>query len=290
MVMPEPTGAHAAKSMRNAIEGSGMSLRDVDAVNTHGTATIKGDVSEVLAMKEVFDGKPPPFSSTKSMTGHPLGAAGALETIFCVGMLEHRFIAPSINIEKLDPEFAGMPIVTTAKFTELHTILSNRFGPRRRTARDELCLRACQAAHQLEVLLFQAQRRIYPYVGDVEQLLIAHGVEMLAAAEHALHAIAAPLVAPDVVPHSRFPGPVFREHVDDARRVHFLGGVDTAGEYHLFGTSHPHASGEQAVGAVAGKQIEQDLGQAHPRASLGDNDVRRERCFESAAERLPLHQ
>src|SRR3989440_291653 len=80
------------------------------------------------AMKQVFDGKPPPFSSTKSMTGHPLGAAGALETIFCVGMLEHRFIAPSINIEELDPDFAGMPIVTAPKFTELHTILSNSFG------------------------------------------------------------------------------------------------------------------------------------------------------------------
>ena len=114
--------------MRGAIEDGGMSPREVGAVNTHGTATIKGDIAEVEAMKEVFDGKPPPFSSTKSMTGHPLGAAGALETIFCVGMLEHRFIAPSINIEKLDPEFAGMPIVTAPKFTELHTILSNSFG------------------------------------------------------------------------------------------------------------------------------------------------------------------
>ncbi|TMH75350.1 MAG: beta-ketoacyl-[acyl-carrier-protein] synthase family protein [Betaproteobacteria bacterium] len=128
MVMPEPTGMHAAKSMRNAIEGSGMSPRDVGAVNTHGTATAKGDVAEVEAMKEVFDGKPPPFSSTKSMTGHPLGAAGALETIFCIGMLEHRFIAPSINVEKLDPEFAGLPVVTTPKFGELDTILSNSFG------------------------------------------------------------------------------------------------------------------------------------------------------------------
>src|SRR5438093_13109440 len=69
--------------------------------------TAKGDVAEVEAMKEVFDGKPLPFSSTKSMTGHPLGAAGALETIFCIGMLEHRFIYPSINIEELDPEFAA---------------------------------------------------------------------------------------------------------------------------------------------------------------------------------------
>jgi 3-oxoacyl-[acyl-carrier-protein] synthase-1 len=128
MVMPEPTGTHAAKCMRNAIQGSGIDPREVGAINTHGTATLKGDVAEVTAMKDVFDGKPPPFSSTKSMTGHPLGAAGALEAIFCVGMLEHNFIAPSINIDELDPEFAGLPIVTTPRFGELNTILSNSFG------------------------------------------------------------------------------------------------------------------------------------------------------------------
>lgn len=128
MVMPQPSGLQAAQCMRGAIRDAGMSPREVGAVNTHGTATIKGDVAEVEAMKQVFDGRPPPFSSTKSMTGHPLGAAGALETIFCVGMLENRFIAPSINIDELDPEFAGMPIVTTTKFTELHSILSNSFG------------------------------------------------------------------------------------------------------------------------------------------------------------------
>jgi 3-oxoacyl-[acyl-carrier-protein] synthase-1 len=128
MVMPEPTGMHAAKCMRNAIQDGGIAPQDVGAINTHGTATLKGDVAEVAAMKDVFDGKPPPFSSTKSMTGHPLGAAGALEVIFCVGMLEHDFIAPSINIDTLDPDFAGMPIVTTPRFTELDIILSNSFG------------------------------------------------------------------------------------------------------------------------------------------------------------------
>jgi 3-oxoacyl-[acyl-carrier-protein] synthase-1 len=128
MVMPEPTGTHAAKCMLGAIQGSGISPREVGAVNTHGTATIKGDLAEVTAMREVFDGELPPFSSTKSMTGHPLGAAGALEVIFCVGMLEHHFIAPSINIETLDPDFEGLPIVTTQKATKIATILSNSFG------------------------------------------------------------------------------------------------------------------------------------------------------------------
>lgn len=126
--MPETTGAYAAKCMLSAIEGSGVTPREVGAVNTHGTATRKGDLAEVLAMKAVFDGEPPPFSSTKSMTGHPLGAAGALEAIFCVAMLEQNFIAPSINIEILDPVFEGLPIITTPNSTELTTILSNSFG------------------------------------------------------------------------------------------------------------------------------------------------------------------
>jgi 3-oxoacyl-[acyl-carrier-protein] synthase-1 len=128
MVMPEPTGTQAAKCMLSAIRGSGINPREVGAVNTHGTATLLGDLAETNAMKAAFDGQLPPFSSTKSMTGHPLGAAGALETIFCVGMLEHGFIAPSINIDKLDPDFVGLPVVTTPRFMKLDTILSNSFG------------------------------------------------------------------------------------------------------------------------------------------------------------------
>jgi 3-oxoacyl-[acyl-carrier-protein] synthase-1 len=114
--------------MLSAIRCGGISPRGVDAVNTHGTATLKGDLAEVTAMRKVFDGKLPPFSSTKSMTGHPLGAAGALEAIFCVGMLEHNFIAPSINIGTLDPDFGGLPIIMTHNSTKVDTILSNSFG------------------------------------------------------------------------------------------------------------------------------------------------------------------
>ena len=128
MVMPEPFGTQAARCMLAAIQGGGIGPREVGAVNTHGTATVKGDLAEVLAMKQVFDGRPPPFSSTKSMTGHPLGAAGALETIFCVAMLEHGFIAPSINIETLDPEFEGLPIVTSPNSSKIDSVLSNSFG------------------------------------------------------------------------------------------------------------------------------------------------------------------
>lgn len=128
MVMPEPAGTYAAKCMFRAFDGSGVSPREVGAVNTHGTGTVKGDVAEVNAMMTTFGGTLPPFSSTKSMTGHPLGAAGALETIFCVAMLEHNFIAPSINIDELDADFSGLPVVTKARFTELETVLSNSFG------------------------------------------------------------------------------------------------------------------------------------------------------------------
>ncbi len=128
MVMPDPTGRQAAACMLAAIRSGGLTPGEVGAVKTHGTATIKGDLAEVVAMREAFSGRLPPFSSTKSMTGHPLGAAGALETIFCVGMLEHQFVAPTINIESLDPDFAGLPLVTTSTATKIETILSNSFG------------------------------------------------------------------------------------------------------------------------------------------------------------------
>ena len=128
MVMPDPDGKHAAECMRSAIHDAGIEAGEVGAVNTHGTSTSIGDLAEVQAMKEVFNGRLPPFSSTKSMTGHPLGAAGALEAIFCVAMLEHGFIAPSINIETIDPEFEGLPIVRSPSNTALQTILSNSFG------------------------------------------------------------------------------------------------------------------------------------------------------------------
>jgi 3-oxoacyl-[acyl-carrier-protein] synthase-1 len=128
MVMPEPSGRHAAESMRNAVKDAGIQAEDVDAINTHGTSTSIGDLAEVRAMKEVFNGRLPPFSSTKSMTGHPLGAAGALEAIFCIAMLEHGFIAPSINIYTLDPEFERLPLVRTPSPAVPRTILSNSFG------------------------------------------------------------------------------------------------------------------------------------------------------------------
>ena len=100
----------------------------IDYINTHGTSTVLGDVRELGAIKEVFGDKCPPLSSTKSMTGHALGAAGVNEAVFCLLMLEHGFIAPSINVEELDEQAQGFDVVTSARKVELKTVMSNSFG------------------------------------------------------------------------------------------------------------------------------------------------------------------
>jgi len=128
LVLPEPEGAQAASCMRAAIQDAGIEVGAIDYVNTHGTSTIHGDIAEVKAIQSTFGDHVPPFSSTKSMTGHGIGAAGALELIFCIGMMEQGFIAPSINIEILDPAIDGMPVVTETRQQELATVLSNNFG------------------------------------------------------------------------------------------------------------------------------------------------------------------
>jgi 3-oxoacyl-[acyl-carrier-protein] synthase-1 len=89
---------------------------------------VQGDVAEVNALRGVFGTRLPAFSSTKSMTGHAIGAAGAQEIIFCIGMMERGFLAPSINIETLDAEFAGLPIVRTPVSRAVNVTQSNSFG------------------------------------------------------------------------------------------------------------------------------------------------------------------
>ena len=128
LVLPEPEGAQAGACMQEAIRDAGIAPHEIDYVNTHGTSTIHGDVAEVKGLKSTFGDHLPPFSSTKSMTGHGIGAAGALELIFCIGMLEQGFIAPSINIETPDPVVEGLPVVTEPVERELTTALSNNFG------------------------------------------------------------------------------------------------------------------------------------------------------------------
>lgn len=127
-VTPRPDGAGAAACMRAAIADAGLDARAIDYVNVHATATVAGDKAEVQALRQVFGERMPAFSSTKSMTGHALAAAGVHELIFCIGMLEQGFVAPSINVEHLDAEFEGLPLVRQAEERALRTVLSNNFG------------------------------------------------------------------------------------------------------------------------------------------------------------------
>lgn len=123
MVSPSPEGA--ARTMRLALEAVDAGI---DYVNTHGTSTPVGDLIEVEAMCDVFAGRPPLFSSTKSLTGHALGAAGAMEALFCLLMLDRGFVAGSANVDHLDPALAGMPLVREGGKHSLATVLSNSFG------------------------------------------------------------------------------------------------------------------------------------------------------------------
>jgi 3-oxoacyl-[acyl-carrier-protein] synthase-1 len=128
LVLPEPEGRYGAECVRLALADAALEPAELAYVNTHGTSTVAGDASEVKAMRAVFGDSMPPFSSTKSMTGHALGAAGAHELIYTVGMLEGGFLAPSINIENRDPEFAGLPIVTEPTERQIDTALTLNFG------------------------------------------------------------------------------------------------------------------------------------------------------------------
>jgi len=106
------------------------SERQVSYINAHGTSTPVGDVGEVEAVRRVFgDGSTPPISSTKSMTGHSQGATGAQEAIYCLLMLDQDFIAPSINVETLDPALKPAEIATAlVEQAGLDTVMTNSFG------------------------------------------------------------------------------------------------------------------------------------------------------------------
>ncbi len=124
--MVAPSGEGASRCMRQAM--STLGDRKVQYINTHGTSTKIGDLREIEAMKDVFGSKVPLFSSTKAMTGHSLGAAGVQEAIYSLLMLNNNFVAPSINVENVDPEFLDTPPVTKMTEIELDTVMSNSFG------------------------------------------------------------------------------------------------------------------------------------------------------------------
>jgi 3-oxoacyl-[acyl-carrier-protein] synthase I len=124
--MVAPSGEGAARCMRLAIDQAGG--RAIDYLNPHGTSTPVGDSKEMEAVRAVFGDKPPLISSTKSLTGHSLGAAGVQEAIYSLLMLNNGFAAESAHIETLDPAFADLPIVRKREDRELTTVMSNSFG------------------------------------------------------------------------------------------------------------------------------------------------------------------
>jgi 3-oxoacyl-[acyl-carrier-protein] synthase I len=124
--MVAPSGEGAARCMRLAIADAGG--RKIDYLNPHGTGTPIGDVKEMGAVREVFGDAPPLISSTKSLTGHSLGAAGAQEAIYCLMMMGGDFVAESANIDTLDPAFADLPIVRQRLDRPVETVMSNSFG------------------------------------------------------------------------------------------------------------------------------------------------------------------
>jgi 3-oxoacyl-[acyl-carrier-protein] synthase-1 len=124
--MVAPSGEGAVRCMR-------MAMKDVkgqiDYINPHGTSTPVGDAKEIEAIREVFGSNIPPISSTKSLTGHSLGATGVQEAIYCLLMMQNNFLCESANIEEIDPDFADVPILRKrVDNAKIDTVLSNSFG------------------------------------------------------------------------------------------------------------------------------------------------------------------
>lgn len=127
---PDPTAEGAVRAMRWALRDAGIGIAEVDYINAHGTSTPANDAGETLAIKKLFGERAYtiPISSTKSMIGHPMGAAGALEAIACVMTIQNGLIHPTINYENPDPECDLDYVPNVARAATVHTTLSNSFG------------------------------------------------------------------------------------------------------------------------------------------------------------------
>ena len=124
--MVAPSGEGAVRCMKMSLK---TARNKIDYINTHGTSTPVGDITELRAVKEVFGNSIPKISSTKSLTGHPLGAASVHEAIYCLIMMKNKFIAASANITDMDDEAKQFPIVTKVeKGVTLNSVMSNSFG------------------------------------------------------------------------------------------------------------------------------------------------------------------
>jgi 3-oxoacyl-[acyl-carrier-protein] synthase-1 len=127
--MVAPSGEGAARCMRLAMAGmDGKDVGTIDYLNPHGTSTPVGDEKETGAIRAVFGANAPAISSTKSLTGHSLGAAGSQEAIYCLLMMQSGFLAESANIDTIDPAFEDLPILRARKDVQVETVMSNSFG------------------------------------------------------------------------------------------------------------------------------------------------------------------
>jgi 3-oxoacyl-[acyl-carrier-protein] synthase II len=128
MTAPPEDGRGAALAMSKAISDAEINITEVDYINAHGTSTPLGDIAETIALKKVFGELVPQISSTKSMTGHTLGAAGAIESIFCIKALNDGIIPPTINLDNPDPlcDLNYTPLISTDK--EVKVAMNNSFG------------------------------------------------------------------------------------------------------------------------------------------------------------------
>ena len=123
--MVAPSGEGAVRCMQQALETVDT---PIDYINTHGTSTPVGDIAELKAIREVFGDSSPPLSSSKSLCGHSLGAAGVQEAIHCLLMMDQGFMAGSANIEDLDPAAEGIDVLLASREAKLDTVMSNNFG------------------------------------------------------------------------------------------------------------------------------------------------------------------
>ena len=124
--MVAPSGEGAVRCMKMAMK---TTKNKIDYINTHGTSTPVGDITELNAVKEIFGDQVPKISSTKSLSGHPLGAASVHEAIYCLIMMKNNFIAGSANINEIDDEAKKFPIVCkTETDATINTVMSNSFG------------------------------------------------------------------------------------------------------------------------------------------------------------------
>jgi 3-oxoacyl-[acyl-carrier-protein] synthase-1 len=114
--------------MSKALEKSGLSVEDIDYINAHGTGTLNNDVTEATAIKRLFGEHIPLFSSTKPFTGHTLGAAGALESVFSILALRNKTVFPNLNFEQPMEEMPLTPVTGLMKNVEIRNVLSNSFG------------------------------------------------------------------------------------------------------------------------------------------------------------------